>query len=114
MLDVMRRKSVRSILPTLALVAAVFGGIFLGLFSCGGTIWHRQLIYFLLSATVALALFVPPNWLATRGRRVLFAVAMGSLFILVRSVSSTFYPASPNSVGEFATSFIRALWSSLC
>jgi cytochrome bd-type quinol oxidase subunit 2 len=114
MLDVIKRKSARNVPPILALVVAVLGGIFLGLFSCGGYVWHRQLIYLLLSVSVVLVLFVPTDWLKTRTRRVLFVVAIACLFAVVQSVASTFYPASPKSASEFTMNFLRALWYGPC
>ena len=94
------------ILLVLLLVA---GATFLGLFSCGGYIWHRQVIYSLIMILVALCMFRPIQVLRGKWQRGLIPIASLVLFLSVRASASAFYPAAPESV----VSFIQSFWVGL-
>lgn len=82
------------------------GGVFFGLFYCGGYIWHKQAHMFLMVIVSVLILVVPPKFLGAIWKRISYIAISVILFILVRAASSAFYPVSPGSVGEFLKSFI--------
>ena len=86
------------VLLALLLVA---GAIFLGLFSCGGYIWHRQVIYLLIALFVVFCMIKPPLALQVGYRRCLIPIFSLVLFILVRASASAFYPSAPDSIASF-------------
>ena len=90
------------ILLALLLVA---GAIFLGLFSCGGYIWHRQVIYSLILVLLALCMFKPIQSLRGKWQRGLIPIASLILFLFIRASASAFYPAAPDSIASFLQSF---------
>jgi len=97
-----------------AVLLAVFGGLFFGLFSCGGYVWHQQLFAALFIGILLVVLFVPSMVLNKAWKRILLVVIAPILFLVVRSASSTFYPTAPESWSEFLASFIRGLQYGPC
>jgi len=83
----------------------VVGAIFLGLFSCGGYIWHRQVIYLLIALFVVLCMLKPPLALQASYKRGLIPIFSLVLFLLVRASASAFYPSAPDSIVSFFKSF---------
>ena len=92
----------RSIAPATTILLAVAGGTFLGLFSCGGYLWHRQLFDFLILAGVVISLVMPPRWMRNLPRKVGFVATVLILFVVVQALASSFYPSAPADA--------RALW----
>ncbi len=82
-------------LVTTAFLVAVLGGIWRGIASCGGYVWHDQAMYAALAlASLSLVVFAPsqgPSFL----RRALLIVALIGTFFAVRALSAPFYPALP-------------------
>jgi len=91
-----------TVLLALLLVA---GAIFLGVFSCGSYIWHRQVIYLLIALFVVLCMLKPPLALQTGYKRGLIPIFSLVLFLLVRALASAFYPSAPGSIASFLKSF---------
>ena len=90
------------ILLALLLVA---GATFLGIFSCGGYIWLKQVIYSLIMVFVALCMFKPIQAFKGNWQRGLIPIAALVLFLSVRASASAFYPAAPDSTASFIQSF---------
>jgi len=90
-------------------VVAIAGGTFLGLFPCGGYLWHTQAIVGLLIALAGLTMVFPPEGLNGWKRKGTFLLAVAAGFILIRASSSSFYPHAPESIGEF----FRQAWLGL-
>ena len=97
-----------------AILLAIAGGLFFGLFSCGGYYWHSQAFTLAFSLSL-LALFIfPPAKPKDRVRRVIFVAGAVTLFFVIRAGASAFYPAAPASWGEFFESFYRGLLYGPC
>ena len=90
-------------------IAAVAGGLFFGLFSCGGYIWHKQIHMSLMVMAAVFILFEPPNFLTPLWKRISFLVLAFAVFIIVSAAASAFYPATPANIPEFIQSFIRGI-----
>jgi hypothetical protein len=99
----------RFALPISAGLVAVAGGVFFGLFSCGGYLWHRHVFWILLALPVIGATALPPTLLRPWPRRLAFVVSILAAFVTTRAVVSAFYPVAPTSWAEFA----HAVWSGL-
>jgi hypothetical protein len=109
---------VRALVTSLQLGAVIFailGGVFLGLFSCGGYVWHAQAIVAAIGS-LTLAAIVARFW--TRGfalwRGTGFIVLVVASFVFSEATAAPFYPATPASVSEFWQSFIRTLQYGPC
>lgn len=96
----------RLISPILAGTLAVAGGVFFGLFSCGGYVWHKQLFRLLIAAALLGALVMPPRALGTRFSRAAFTVAVLATFVLVRAAASAFHLGPPPSWSAFGELFV--------
>ena len=108
-------KEIISKIPSIfAILFAVFGGVFFGLFSCGGYVWHQQLFAALFIGILLVLLFVPSAVLNKAWKRIALVVIATGLFFLIRSVASTFYPATPESWSGFFASFVRGLQYGPC
>ena len=95
--------------PMAAVVVTIAGGTFLGLFPCGGYVWHTQAIVGSLIALAALTVVFPPEGLNGWKRKGAFLFAVATGFILIRASASSFYPHAPESIGEF----LRLTWLGL-
>lgn len=89
----------------LLVLLLVVGATFLGLFSCGGYIWHKQVIYSLIGVLVILCMFKPVQVFRGKWQRGLIPITSLVLFLSVRASASTFYPSAPDSIVYFAQSF---------
>lgn len=87
-------------LTIFALLLAALGGVWFGLFSCGGYVWHHQLMHWTLGALIAAMLFCPPRQAASLGRRATLALAVVGTFLIVRALTAPFYPVFPG-VGDY-------------
>lgn len=92
--------------PIAAGAVTIAGGTFLGLFSCGGYVWHTQAIVGSLIVLSALTVVFPPEGLKGWKRKGTFLFAVAGGFVLIRASASAFYPHSPESIGEF----LRLVW----
>lgn len=82
-------------LVTVAFLVAVLGGIWRGVASCGGYVWHSQAMAAALVVTaLSLVLFASPH-APSFPRRAFLAVAVIGTFFAVRAMSAPFYPAFP-------------------
>jgi hypothetical protein len=98
-----------------AIVFAILGGVFLGLFSCGGFVWHRQAI---IATLVVLTVAALVTRFSTRGfglwRSAGFIILVVTCFFLSQATAAPFYPAAPASLSEFWQSFVRTLQYGPC
>ena len=100
-------------LVTAAILIAVLGGVWRGVASCGGYVWHDQAMLVALAfAALSVALFVPRQG-ASFLRRVLLAVAVIGTFFAVRALSAPFYPAFPG-FGDYFRQVGMALSAGPC
>ena len=101
--------------PTIAaIILAVAGGAYFGLWSCGGYVWHREAFYGALGVVALGALALP--W--AKSHPLLSRVSLlGSVVIgyfVTQAVSAQFYPSAPDSWSMFLSGFIRTLASGPC
>ena len=101
-------------LAYLPILFALMGGLYFGLFSCGGYIWHRYVFYLIFSLSLIPIFFVRLSYLNKAYKKALFIGSTMLIFLVVRAAASTFYPAAPNDIYEFLTSFIRGLQYGPC
>ena len=108
------RKSISIGAIVLLGISAIVGGLFFGLFSCGGYVWHKQLHTSLMIMASIFILFVPPKFLDALWKRLSFLVLSFVLFVVVRAAASAYYPASPENMSEFIQSFITGVQYGPC
>ena len=100
-------------IPTAVLYGAcVAGGIFFGLFSCGGQAWHWHLFLVSVSLLALLVLAVPVRR-TTASRFTPLAIA-SLVFVLLQAAAAPFYPAGPESLHHFGEKFMRTLGGGSC
>ena len=100
-------------LVAFAFLVAVLGGLWLGLASCGGYVWHHQLMQWTLVALSLALLLCPPRQAASLSRRALVALAVVGAFFLVRAFAAPFYPAFPG-FGDYFRQVGLALFTGPC
>jgi len=109
----MERRITKSIFITL-LCLAVLGGIYFGLFSCGGYVWHSQVFQAVFLGLLALATLLPPYSMKRIATRVCFAVGIVTVFAVMEAAAACFYPSAPVSLSEFFGSFLFHLKNGPC
>jgi hypothetical protein len=92
-----------------ALVVAAIGGIFFGLFSCGGYSWHHELFMAIVVPVTLIAILAPGTILRSWQRRVIFPFALIITYVLFQAASAPFYPATPDSVTQYFKESLRTL-----
>ena len=100
-------------LVVFAFLIAVLGGIWFGVFSCGGYVWHRQLMHWTLGALAVSLLLYPPRLAAPLTRRVLLALGLVGAFFLARALAAPLYPAFPG-FGDYFRQVGLALFTGPC
>ena len=110
----MRRRFISYLLFWASLAACVLGGVFLGLFSCGGYAWQRSLVEVMGVVLVFLALFWPVSFLKPWWRRLLYPPAMFLLFRLTQGIASCFYPSLAPTWGGVWHDLIVGIWEGPC
>lgn len=102
-------------LPTIsAFLLAISGGIYFGLFSCGGHEWHKQVFLAVLAVCTIAALVVPLSRSRPYLARLGLILGVGAGFIVSQSVATPFYPAAPESWPAFFRAFALALQNGPC
>ena len=76
---------------------ALLGGIYFGLFSCGGYVWHRQLFWIIFLGLTLLVIFFSPNYLNAIWKKVLFIIAVAFIYNLSFSITHPLSSASDKS-----------------
>jgi hypothetical protein len=100
---------VSSIAIVVTAVWVVFGGLFFGLFSCGGYVWHREFFYTVLLVLSVVIIAAPSKALQRPHHKMIAVVLLFVSFLTVQAVASTFYPGPPRSISEFSKEFIAGL-----
>ena len=99
-------RALRVAAPIAAAALAAVGGVFFGLFSCGGYAWHRHLFWALLTPCLVFTAMAPAPVLRPASRRLTLIVCVLAGFVVIRGAASTFYPGSPASLMDF----VRGTW----
>lgn len=97
-----------------ALAAALVGGIYFGLFSCGGLVWEKTLFACLTAAVTLMAIGAPAPTISRWTRRIAFPFTVFALFWLCQAIAAPFYPAEPSSLSMFVSLFLGALEHGPC
>lgn len=88
---------------------ALLGGIYFGLFSCGGYAWHKTVFAWVLFAATVMWLLLRRTKQQPAVFRILVVLLVPLAFVIAEAASAPFYPAIPDSVGTFVRSLFRAL-----
>lgn len=97
-----------------AVAVAVGCGLFLGLFSCGGYVSHKQVVNLLLAGSVVAALVYPLTLRHPALARLAAIGAIGASFVITTAAAASFYPAAPADWTDFLDGFMRALTNGPC
>ena len=100
-------------LSILALLGAFIAGAFTA-FSCGGYVWHSQLLLSLVAVFTVIPIALPGPALAPLWRRLAFALVVPGTFFLVQALAAPFYPAAPTDLSHFMNTFLRTLERGPC
>jgi hypothetical protein len=87
--------------------------VFLGLFSCGGYVWHEQLAFWVLATFAGAILAWPPHRVPRLLSRLLLAAMLPLLFLLARALAAPFYLGFI-SASEYFSGVIWALQHGPC
>jgi hypothetical protein len=98
----------------LSILLAIGGGVFFGLFSCGGYRWHSQAFIAVFSFSLLALITFQPAMPKDRAIRVILGAGAVALFFVVRAGASAFYPDAPGSWGEFFERFYLGLLYGPC
>ena len=98
-----------NLLTTLSILTAILGGIFFGLFSCGGYVWHKELFNVVFCVLLITNFIFPPALFKKSFLRFLLIIIIVCLFIFVQAIASAFYPSFPETWAEFFSEFINGL-----
>ena len=90
------------------------GGVFFGLFACGGISWHLSAFYAALTAATLLAVVVPKQRAWPVLGRIGVVVGVIAMFRLSQALAAPFYPAPPESWSQFSHMFVSALKHGPC
>jgi len=102
-----------------AVMSAILGGAFVGLFSCGAYTFQTPLVR---SAVGAASLLALAAWYLAGGLEVpqrlwrggVFLLFIAAVYLLSEAVAAPFYPAPPESFQEFWSGFIQTLCYGPC
>lgn len=92
-----------------ALFLGVIGGVYFGLFSCGGYAWHKQAFLTVFFGALLLGTALPPYSVRRIGVRVLAFLGIVTAFAVTEATTACFYPDSPTSWIQFRGEFIYHL-----
>jgi hypothetical protein len=76
-----------------AFLLAILGGLWFGLVSCGGYVWHKHLMQWTLAGLVLAFLLWPRSHSPNLARRALLSLAVVASFFVARALAAPFYPA---------------------
>lgn len=97
-----------------ALLAAVLGGAFVGLFSCGAYALQGPVVLSLIGVLTLTAVVFPNLALVPLSRRAAFAIGVMGLYVVSMAAAAPFYPTAPSSLSEFISLFLGALRAGPC
>jgi hypothetical protein len=97
----------------MAFVVAAFGGAYIGLFSCGGYVWHEWMVLLGMAALtiVAIALSAP----GTRFWATALVLSLGVILTYRVSIAIAWpFYLGPTSVHDYFSEFSHALFFGPC
>lgn len=102
------------LLTAMPVCIALLGGIYFGLFSCGGNFGHETAFAWGLFAGMVVWLAVPPIRRQPMWLRILVVLLVPIAFGTAQAAAAPFYPASPDSLGAFVRSFLHTIQYGRC
>lgn len=100
--------------PAIALLGgAAMGGVYFGLFSCGGHKWHWHAFLGIVAAVLSAWAVAAPVKKAIWSRLLPLALAPVA-FMLAEAATAPFYPDTPGSLDEYVTQFALTLQHGAC
>ncbi len=103
-----------NIAPITTVIFICISGVFFGLFSCGGYIWHSQLFYVVAIVLLLITLAYPANFINKWYKKLSLIFLLPVIYLLFQASSGAFYPSSPNSLIEFMQLFWQGLLYGVC
>lgn len=97
-----------------ALILAALGGIYFGLFSCGGYAAHRQIVCGLLAVATLIAVILPLQRASPVVSRVGVIAGVAATFIFCEALAAPFYLSQPESLSEFMRVFLSTIGRGPC
>ena len=101
-------RHLKALIAVFYLVASV-GGVWFGLFSCGGYAVHKQLMAWSLVLMAVATIATPPFSRSNLWRRFAFSAGLFAAFYLCRALSAPFYLADFQSFGDYLSQVRVAL-----
>jgi hypothetical protein len=97
-----------------AFTLAFIGGLYFGLFPCGGYAWHKEAFEWTLGIVTVVAVVWPlrRRWPVLSRIGILLGVPV--VFIMVRAAAAPFYPSAPESWEAFFRVFLSTLERGPC
>jgi hypothetical protein len=109
----MQAAVVRRTLFSVLFSVCLFGGVYLGLYSCGGVRWHRDLVVGLSVVLGIGACLWPADFWRPWRRRLLLPPAMFLVFSFAQGAAATFY-APPHTWRQGLHEFAVSAWYGPC
>jgi len=113
-----KKKEITTLIPV---AIAVVGGIYFGLFSCGGYAWHKSLYNFVLMATIVICsiiLWKKADKSKGRGKLIatltIWIILVCATYTTCEAAAAAFYPDSPTSLTDFWSRFLIGLKNGPC
>jgi hypothetical protein len=97
----------------MALVVAASGGAYVGLFSCGGYIWHEWAILFLMAVLTIGAIGLSAARKRIMSRALVLSLAVILTYRLFIAVAWPFY-LGPTSMRDYVSEFCHAFLFGPC
>ena len=91
----------RNALSFASLAISGLGGVYFGLFSCGGYASYKGWFIAFVCVLTALAMALHGSILKSVARRIAFPILVALVFVLAQALAAPFYPSAPSSVSEY-------------
>lgn len=121
MLDREKKMNKKAITTVIPVAIAMVGGIYFGLFSCGGYVWHKSLYNFVLVSTVIICfsiLWKKADKSTSREKSIvtftIWIILVWATYTTCEAAAASFYPDSPISFSDFWSRFLICLKNGPC
>ena len=102
------RHRLKIFIPTFYLIA-ILGGIWFGLFSCGGYLLHKQLMIWSLVVMATMIIAIPPFDKNRIWHRVVLAIGLFITYFICQALIAPFYLLDFDSFAEYISQVLYAL-----
>jgi hypothetical protein len=97
----------------MALVVAALGGAYLGLFSCGGYVWHERMVLLGMAVPTIAAIALSASGTRFWVRALVLSLGVVLTYRVSIAIAWPFY-VGPTSVHDYVSEFSRALFFGPC